>query len=68
CALGDLPFLKIGSNLDYFHKHPHPLTIVKNIWDCPPCKICGEICMFFHDCTDLSSTLMAFAFHSVVNV
>ncbi|XP_052478975.1 uncharacterized protein LOC128034532, partial [Gossypium raimondii] len=46
CALGDLPFLKIGSNLDkrLFHKHPHPFTIMKNIWDCPPCKFCGEVC------------------------
>ncbi|TYJ41969.1 hypothetical protein E1A91_A03G056500v1 [Gossypium mustelinum] len=46
CALGDLPFLKIGSNLYeyFFHNHPHPFTIVKNIWDCPPCKFCGEVC------------------------
>ncbi|TYH24004.1 hypothetical protein ES288_A03G057100v1 [Gossypium darwinii] len=52
CALGDLPFLKIGSNLQIesnlytyiFHNHPHPFTIVKNIWDCPPCKVCGEVC------------------------
>ncbi|MBA0735664.1 hypothetical protein Gogos_019493 [Gossypium gossypioides] len=46
CALGDLPFLKIGSNLDkrLIHKHPHPFTIMKNIWDCPPCKVCGEVC------------------------
>ncbi|TYG76977.1 hypothetical protein ES288_D03G157800v1 [Gossypium darwinii] len=45
-ALGDLPFLKIGSNLDkcLFLKHPHPFTIMKNIWDCPPCKFCGEVC------------------------
>ncbi|KAK5846741.1 hypothetical protein PVK06_003038 [Gossypium arboreum] len=46
CALGDIPFLKIGSNIDKlpFHSHPHPFTIVKNIWDCPPCKFCGEVC------------------------
>ncbi|TYJ41983.1 hypothetical protein E1A91_A03G057400v1 [Gossypium mustelinum] len=46
CALGDIPFLKIGSNIDKppFNCHPHPLTIVKNIWDCPPCKFCGEVC------------------------
>ncbi|KAG4207045.1 hypothetical protein ERO13_A03G042650v2, partial [Gossypium hirsutum] len=44
CALGDLPFLKIGSNIDKRLFHKHHFTIVKNIWDCPPCKFCGEVC------------------------
>ncbi|KAH1096259.1 hypothetical protein J1N35_013180 [Gossypium stocksii] len=42
CALGDLPYMKLGNKLRFFHKHP--LTVVKNIWNCPPCKRCGELC------------------------
>ncbi|KAE8702978.1 Pentatricopeptide repeat superfamily protein [Hibiscus syriacus] len=43
CALGDLPYMKLGNNLrSYYHRHS--LTVVKNIWNCPPCKVCGELC------------------------
>ncbi|XP_017633797.1 uncharacterized protein LOC108476183 [Gossypium arboreum] len=42
CALGDLPYMKLGNKLKGFHKHP--LTIVKYIWNCPPCKVCDEVC------------------------
>ncbi|TYI92083.1 hypothetical protein E1A91_D02G041900v1 [Gossypium mustelinum] len=43
CAIGDLPYVKLGNKLEYF-RHEHPFTIVKNIWNCPPCKVCGEVC------------------------
>ncbi|PPR80227.1 hypothetical protein GOBAR_AA40485 [Gossypium barbadense] len=36
-AIGDLPYVKFGNEIKSFHKHP--LTIVKNIWNCPSCKI-----------------------------
>ncbi|XP_017633802.1 uncharacterized protein LOC108476186 [Gossypium arboreum] len=42
CAIGDLPYMKLGNKIKGFHKHP--LTIVKNIWNCPPCKVCREVC------------------------
>ncbi|KAL1181238.1 hypothetical protein V6Z11_A02G034900 [Gossypium hirsutum] len=41
-AIGDLPYVKFGNEIKSFHKHP--LTIVKNIWNCPPCKVCREVC------------------------
>ncbi|KAK5841017.1 hypothetical protein PVK06_009925 [Gossypium arboreum] len=35
--------MKFGNRFkSYYDKHP--LTIVKNIWNCPPCKVCGEVC------------------------
>ncbi|OMO66519.1 Zinc finger, PHD-type [Corchorus capsularis] len=44
CALGQLPFIQIGSTCKlYRHKHGH-FTFVENIWDCPPCNSCREIC------------------------
>ncbi|XP_039014460.1 uncharacterized protein LOC120144456 [Hibiscus syriacus] len=43
CALGSPQFMKLGSKVKYGN-HPHPLTIVKNIWNWPPCKVCGNIC------------------------
>ncbi|XVF84205.1 hypothetical protein PTKIN_Ptkin17bG0006800 [Pterospermum kingtungense] len=43
CAIGDFPFIKLGSKVRG-SSHPHPLTFVKNIWNCPPCKVCGELC------------------------
>ncbi|XP_052484472.1 uncharacterized protein LOC128039842 [Gossypium raimondii] len=43
CAIGDLPYMKLGNKFKtYWHKHP--FTVVKNIWNCPPCKVCGEAC------------------------
>ncbi|KAL4312676.1 hypothetical protein GQ457_01G034700 [Hibiscus cannabinus] len=45
CAIGDLPLMKLGSNIeDHFNRHQHPLTVVKNTWNCPPCKVCKELC------------------------
>ncbi|TYJ45110.1 hypothetical protein E1A91_A02G033000v1 [Gossypium mustelinum] len=43
CAIGDLPYMKLGNKFNYY-SHKHPLSVVKNIWNCPPCKVCGEIC------------------------
>ncbi|TYH82193.1 hypothetical protein ES332_D02G041800v1 [Gossypium tomentosum] len=43
CALGDLPYMKLGNKIKGTG-HRHPLTVVKNIWNCPPCKVCGEVC------------------------
>ncbi|XVF84213.1 hypothetical protein PTKIN_Ptkin17bG0007600 [Pterospermum kingtungense] len=43
CAIGDVPFIKLGRKVRAYG-HPHPLTFVKNIWNCPRCKICGELC------------------------
>ncbi|XWS43233.1 hypothetical protein CRYUN_Cryun16bG0084900 [Craigia yunnanensis] len=43
CAIGDFPFMKLGSEVRV-PGHPHPLIFVKNIWNCPRCKICGELC------------------------
>ncbi|KHG21159.1 tRNA 5-methylaminomethyl-2-thiouridine biosynthesis bifunctional MnmC [Gossypium arboreum] len=43
CAIGDLPYMKLGIRFNNY-RHEHPLTVVKNIWNCPPCKVCGEIC------------------------
>ncbi|OMO97388.1 Zinc finger, PHD-type [Corchorus olitorius] len=43
CALGPLPFMKIGTIRWTLHEHGY-LTFVDNIWDCPPCSICGKIC------------------------
>ncbi|KAE8654402.1 hypothetical protein F3Y22_tig00117048pilonHSYRG00194 [Hibiscus syriacus] len=37
CALGEPEFFKIGSKVKYAN-HSHPLSAVKNIWNCPPCK------------------------------
>ncbi|XVE96055.1 hypothetical protein REPUB_Repub02eG0188400 [Reevesia pubescens] len=43
CVLGALPFIKLEST--YMHKsHPHPLTFVNNIWNCPRCNICNRLC------------------------
>ncbi|KAG4210134.1 hypothetical protein ERO13_A02G025702v2 [Gossypium hirsutum] len=42
CAVEDLPYMKLGNKLEFYH--PHPVTVVKNIWNCPPCKVCGELC------------------------
>ncbi|KAB2039790.1 hypothetical protein ES319_D02G035200v1 [Gossypium barbadense] len=43
CAIGDLSYMKLGNKLKvYWHKHP--FTVVKNIWNCPLCKVCGEVC------------------------
>ncbi|MFQ6664117.1 hypothetical protein Gotur_031333 [Gossypium turneri] len=45
CAIGDLPYLKLGNKIKIKATgHRHPLTVVKNIWNCPPCKVCGEVC------------------------
>ncbi|KAE8702985.1 Pentatricopeptide repeat superfamily protein [Hibiscus syriacus] len=45
CAVGGVPYMKIGNKLHTdFHLHRHPLTAVKNIWNCPSCKVCGEHC------------------------
>ncbi|XVF84207.1 hypothetical protein PTKIN_Ptkin17bG0007000 [Pterospermum kingtungense] len=43
CAIGDYPLIKLGSQVIAV-LHRHPLTFVKNIWNCPPCKKCGELC------------------------
>ncbi|XP_007029172.2 PREDICTED: uncharacterized protein LOC18599231 isoform X1 [Theobroma cacao] len=43
CILGDLPFIKLGRTLKIY-RHPHPLTFVKNIWNCPPCNVCKKLC------------------------
>nr|KJB28248.1 hypothetical protein B456_005G036800 [Gossypium raimondii] len=43
CVIGDLPYLKLGNKLKHY-RHKHPFTMVKNIWNCPPCKACGEVC------------------------
>ncbi|XWS43231.1 hypothetical protein CRYUN_Cryun16bG0084700 [Craigia yunnanensis] len=43
CAIGDFPFIKLGSEVET-PCHPHPLIYVKNIWNCPRCKICGKLC------------------------
>ncbi|KAB2092456.1 hypothetical protein ES319_A02G032100v1 [Gossypium barbadense] len=43
CAIGDLPYMKLGNKVNYY-SHKDPLSVVKNIWNCPPCKVCGEIC------------------------
>ncbi|MFQ6628197.1 hypothetical protein Gotur_007919 [Gossypium turneri] len=43
CAVGDLPYMKLGNKFKY-NRHKHRFTIVKNIWNCPPCKACGEVC------------------------
>ncbi|KAL4368946.1 hypothetical protein GQ457_05G009410 [Hibiscus cannabinus] len=43
CIIGDLPFVKLGSSIRH-EGHPHSLTLVKKIWNCPPCKVCGKIC------------------------
>ncbi|KAG4156988.1 hypothetical protein ERO13_D02G033000v2 [Gossypium hirsutum] len=43
CAVGGLPYMKIGNRIKGTG-HRHPLTVVKNIWNCPPCKVCGEVC------------------------
>ncbi|XVF84210.1 hypothetical protein PTKIN_Ptkin17bG0007300 [Pterospermum kingtungense] len=43
CAIGDLQLIKLGRKVCLF-LHPHLLTVVKNIWNCPPCEECGELC------------------------
>ncbi|MFQ6661551.1 hypothetical protein Gotur_029674 [Gossypium turneri] len=43
CAIGDLPYMKLGNRIKVMG-HRHLLTVVKNIWNCPPCKVCGEVC------------------------
>ncbi|TYH82144.1 hypothetical protein ES332_D02G037600v1 [Gossypium tomentosum] len=43
CAIGDLSYMKLGNKLKVY-RHKHPFTVVKNIWNCPPCKGCGEVC------------------------
>ncbi|KAL4346891.1 hypothetical protein GQ457_17G001690 [Hibiscus cannabinus] len=43
CVLGGPRFMKLGSKNTY-GKHQHPLTYVKNIWNCPPCKVCRKLC------------------------
>ncbi|KAG4210140.1 hypothetical protein ERO13_A02G026400v2 [Gossypium hirsutum] len=43
CALGDLPYMKLGNKIEDIG-HQHRLTVVKNIWNCPPCKVCPELC------------------------
>ncbi|PPD98366.1 hypothetical protein GOBAR_DD04615 [Gossypium barbadense] len=37
CAVGDLPYVKLGSKMNNY-SHKHPFTVVKTIWNCPPCK------------------------------
>ncbi|KAK8308220.1 hypothetical protein V6Z11_D02G041000 [Gossypium hirsutum] len=43
CALGDLPYMKLGNKIKGTG-HQHRLTVVKNIWNCPPCEKCRELC------------------------
>ncbi|XP_040945351.1 uncharacterized protein [Gossypium hirsutum] len=43
CAIGDLPYMKLGNKIEG-PRHRHPFNVVKNIWNCPPCKGCGEVC------------------------
>ncbi|XP_052882356.1 uncharacterized protein LOC108475310 [Gossypium arboreum] len=43
CAIGDLPYMKLGNKFKYY-RHKHPFTVVKNIWNGPPCKGCREVC------------------------
>ncbi|KAL4348153.1 hypothetical protein GQ457_17G001680 [Hibiscus cannabinus] len=43
CALRDPRFMKLGRKVED-DKHPHPLTVVKNIWNCLPCDICSNPC------------------------
>ncbi|MBA0786183.1 hypothetical protein Gotri_025934, partial [Gossypium trilobum] len=43
CVIGDLPYMKLGNKFKRY-RHKHPFTVVKNIWNCPPCKGCGEVC------------------------
>ncbi|PPR82238.1 hypothetical protein GOBAR_AA38482 [Gossypium barbadense] len=37
CAIGDDPYMKLGNKLED-PGHKHSFTVVKNIWNCPPCK------------------------------
>ncbi|MBA0855920.1 hypothetical protein Goshw_021210, partial [Gossypium schwendimanii] len=43
CVLGQYPFFKLGSIYED-KNHPHPLTIVKNIYNYPECDKCGKLC------------------------
>ncbi|OMO68688.1 Zinc finger, PHD-type [Corchorus olitorius] len=43
CILGELPFIKLGKTL-FNPNHPHPLTFVKKIWNCPRCSLCNKLC------------------------
>ncbi|KAL4348173.1 hypothetical protein GQ457_17G001090 [Hibiscus cannabinus] len=43
CNLGDPRFMKLGNKVKY-PMHPHAFTVVKNIWNCPPCKVCSNLC------------------------
>ncbi|XP_012480750.2 uncharacterized protein LOC105795607 [Gossypium raimondii] len=43
CAIGDIPYMKLGNKIKSTD-HRHPITVVKNIWNCPPCMVCGEVC------------------------
>ncbi|KAE8702984.1 hypothetical protein F3Y22_tig00110478pilonHSYRG00164 [Hibiscus syriacus] len=47
CAIGDLPYIKLGNKFrigSNRHERPLQFTFLKNIWNCPPCKVCGELC------------------------
>ncbi|KAE8712285.1 Pentatricopeptide repeat superfamily protein [Hibiscus syriacus] len=47
CAIGDLPYIKVGNKIGIRcnrHERRPRFTLVKNIWNCPPCKVCGELC------------------------
>ncbi|XVF07476.1 hypothetical protein REPUB_Repub06bG0142300 [Reevesia pubescens] len=43
CIFGDIPFIKLGKT-ERHGDHPHPLTFVKKIWNCPRCNICNKLC------------------------
>ncbi|XP_022748041.1 uncharacterized protein LOC111297656 [Durio zibethinus] len=43
CVLGEYPSIKIGSKYTY-KDHPHSLTFVRKIYECPECDECGEPC------------------------
>ncbi|XP_039054822.1 uncharacterized protein LOC120197316 [Hibiscus syriacus] len=42
CVLGDPLFMKLGSKVK-LSCHQHPLTVVKNIWNCRRCKVCSSL-------------------------
>ncbi|XVF81572.1 hypothetical protein PTKIN_Ptkin15bG0165200 [Pterospermum kingtungense] len=46
CVLGDFPFVKLGISIKGIKKHPHPLVLVKKVYDYPErCKSCGKPCL-----------------------
>ncbi|KAL4312276.1 hypothetical protein GQ457_01G034580 [Hibiscus cannabinus] len=44
CALGEYPFIQVGSVLEEKY-HEHPVTVVKKMYYYPDCNNCGEPCV-----------------------